>query len=104
MDFDDVYFGYPIMDGLTKADVYIPIFDMIIEFDGPAHFVQTDLTTPPVDASSEDNEIMKQIEGLQDLEPYQMKTNALVERIVKSQHKKVLRFDYQVHNILYVLQ
>ena len=38
-DMDDIVFGMEIAGGLSRCDIYVPLFDLVIEFDGPCHFI-----------------------------------------------------------------
>jgi hypothetical protein len=86
LEFDEVKFGYKIGDGLTWCDIYIPIWDLVIEFDGPPHYRQHRVTESKID-----------------LEPYRMNSDRLLDRVVSKYHKRIVRFDYQVHDELYRL-
>ena len=82
-------FGKAIAGGITSGDVYVKDLDLIILFDGPVHFLQN-----PEQAA-------KNFDELIDLSAYEPPKTRLNNKIILSEHKHMIRFDYQIHNIMY---
>ena len=78
------------------CDVYFPDLDLIIEFDGPVHYFQ-----PQSSIVDPHKEIFGANIEFPDLSDFKMPSYKLQERIVGAKHKKIIRFDYQVHNYMY---
>ena len=69
-------------DGLCSGDVYVKDLDLIIMFDGPCHFLQ------PAGQPATN------FEEIQDLSPYTSPSDIMMNKIVLSEHKNLIRFDY----------
>lgn len=64
---------------------------MIVFVDGPKHFLE------PPDSKYE----AMSLDELRDLSHLRMGDSRMTDKICKDAHARVLRFDYQQHNILY---
>lgn len=95
VEFDEVKFGQMVAGGLTRSDIYIPMWDLVIEFDGPCHYFQkrnaSEVTANP---SSSDDQLETQFSMMDDLTPYMCPATKLLDRIVKKHHKRSVRFDF----------
>ena len=86
-----VEYATEIADGLSRCDIFLPKYDMIVFMDGPKHFLE------PPDSKYE----AMSLDELRDLSHLRMGDSKMTDKICKDAHKRVLRFDYQQHNILY---
>jgi len=72
-----------ICNGLSRCDLYLPKYDMVIMFDGPVHFLQQEDFFEP----SEFNQIL-------DLSKYMLPNTKMNDKIARKFHKSMVRFDY----------
>jgi len=86
-----IEYSTEISGGLSRGDIFLPKYDMIVFIDGPKHFLE-----PP----NSKYEAMS-LDELKDLTHLRMGDSKMMDKICKDAHKRVLRFDYQLHNILY---
>ena len=87
----DYQFEAVVGNNLTRCDIYVPKYDLVIQLDGPVHYQELPL---------EEFERPNNFEDLMDLSPYMLNKSRLIDRLLRAHHKRVLRFDYQAHNIL----
>lgn len=94
---DRIDFGYQFKDGLMTSDFYIPEYDMIIEMDGPCHFFQDRQST--IEGQNQEIDMSR----IRDLTAYTRPKSRQKTNIKKSLCSKFVDFDFQAHNIMYLL-
>lgn len=72
--------------------MYLPEEDCVIFFDGPCHFLEHDHIKQRPES----------IEEIKNLTPYFLNTTKMNDKVVKHFHKRLIRFDYQLHDYLYL--
>ena len=90
---DQIEFGKVIGGGLTTVDIFVPRYNLIILLDGPCHFVER-----PISAQQGIDKLS--FGDLPDLKDYYKASDRLAAKILR-RHHKVVKFDYQAHNIIY---
>ena len=98
---DRVVFSHQICEGLKSVDIYVPEWDLVIEFDGPPHYLQSRISQLEQKTHIEFEELDNHMMSLANLDPFLKPQSRILNRIMASQHKKVVHFDYQAHNVLY---
>ena len=91
LGFKEFELGREIGGGLSRCDVYVPEHDLVVMFDGPCHFLEQFHTSDRPMSYKE----------MKNLTPFYLANSLMNDKIVRHFHQRVVRFDYQAHDILY---
>ena len=83
-DIGEIKYSPIIANGLSRSDIFLPKYDMLVFFDGPKHFLE----------HPESKFEAMSLDELKDLTNLRLGDSKMIDKICKDAHKRVLRFDF----------